>query len=69
MWKFAFCPTFSPYSFVFLIWCLNTVTYLASLIMTIFKYDELNPLVFLGPNLNILNQLGCLNPYETRINW
>jgi len=68
MWKFTFCPTFTPYSFVFLIWIINTLAYLVTLTMTIFG-NGLNPLVFLGPDLGILNDFGALNPYETRTNY
>ena len=50
-------------------WICNSIAYLVSLVLTIVKYDELNPLVFLGPDLRILNDLGCLNPYEVKENF
>ena len=40
MWKFAFCPTFTPMSFIFLIWVLNTIAYLTSLILTAMSSDR-----------------------------
>ena len=70
MWKFAFCPTFTPYSFIFLIWVMNTIAYLVSLILTTTQSDRhMNDLVFLGPDLRTLNALGCLNPWEIHQNY
>ena len=70
MWKFAFCPTFTPASFIFVIWVMNTVAYIAALILTALNEDRsLNNLVFLGPDLRVLNSMGCLNPWEIKENY
>lgn len=52
MWKSVFCPNFTPFSFTFLIWIINTGLYGFLLISTgVGGEYKLNPLVFLGPDL------------------
>ena len=70
MWKFAFCPTFTPMSFIFMVWVMNTIAYIVSLILTATNENRrINDLVFLGPDLKVLNSLGCLNPWEVKENY
>ena len=43
MWKFTFCPQFTMLSFIFVIWVVNTVIYLLTLLTTWIRKDrELN---------------------------
>ena len=51
-------------------WICNTIAFITSLILTGMDSDrELNSRVFLGPDLRVLNSLGCLNPYEIKENY
>ena len=57
-------------SFIFVIWVVNTVIYLATLFTTWVRRDrELNYFVFLGPDLRVLHAWGALDAYEIRYNW
>jgi len=64
MWKSTFCPQFSYASFTFMIFALNTLVYLMSLLMTIGPDRRLNDLVFLGPDLLTLEKWGALDSYK-----
>ena len=70
MWKSTFCPQFTIVSFTFMIWVLNTICYIGTLIMTWVKNDrDLNYYVFLGPDLRVLHTWGALDAYEIRYNY
>lgn len=69
MWKSAFCPQFTCFSFTFIIFAINTVMYLLTLFATWFGSGELNRFVFLGPDLKTLHAWGALDAYEIRYNW
>lgn len=70
MWQTVFCPSFSPLKFTFMIWVVNTCVYIALLTATLVIGDYgLNPNVFLGPDVNLLNTWGCLNQYEIHENY
>lgn len=64
-WKATFCPNFHPYAFPFVVWLVNTIMYLTTLIYSNVvapdptKFDP-NPtnmyrFVFIGPRPGILN--------------
>ena len=70
MWKLTFCPQFTMLSFIFLIWVVNTVMYLLTLLTTWIRKDrELNRWVFLGPDLEVLHAWGALDAYQIRYNF
>ena len=69
MWKSTFCPQFSYFSFTFIIFAINTLMYLLSLLMTTQGDKSLNQYVFLGPDLHTLHKWGALDAYEIRYNW
>ena len=70
MWRSTFCPQFTMLSFIFMIWVLNTVMYIITLIMTAVRTDkDLNGFVFLGPDLEVLHAWGALDAYEIRYNY
>lgn len=69
MWKTTFCPQFTPVSFTFLIWLINTGVYLATLIMMVSPDKELNNSEFLGPDRRTLHAWGALDAYEIRYNY
>ena len=57
-------------SFIFVIWVVNTVIYLATLFTTwIMRDRELNHFVFLGPDLRVLHAWGALDAYQIRFNY
>ena len=64
MWKSTFCPQFTMLSFTFVIWVVNTLMYLATLLLTWVRTDRyLNSWVFLGPDLRILHEWGALDAF------
>ena len=64
MWKFTFCPNFSPNSFTFYLTIVLTIMYIMELVFTFSQSDrELNSNVFLGPDPRTLNTFGAKNPY------
>ena len=69
MWKSTFCPKFTIWSFTFMIWALNTLMYIFTLLMTSQSDKELNEYVFLGPDLRTLHYWGALDAYEIRYNF
>lgn len=70
MWQTTFCPTFSPVSFTFLVWALNSCVYLASVSVTAFWGTySFNNAVFLGPDPYLLDDWGALNRYEIYQNY
>jgi len=69
MWKTTFCPQFSIVSFTFMCWAINTLVYLASLVFMVSPNKELNPAVFLGPDLRTLHAWGALDRFEIKENW
>ena len=69
MWKSTFCPQFSYFSFTFMIFALNTLFYVLTLLMSLGADRELNRNVFLGPDLKTLHTWGALDAYEIRYNW
>ena len=51
-------------SFTFFIWVVNTLMYLATLLLTWVRTDRyLNYWVFLGPDLRILHEWGALDAF------
>ena len=57
-------------SFIFVVWVLNTVFYIATLIMTAVRTGrDLNVSVFLGPDKTVLHAWGALDAYEIRYNY
>lgn len=69
MWKTTFCPKFTPVSFTFLIWLINTGVYLATLIMMVSPNKVLNKWSFLGPDCSTLHAWGALDAYEIHDNY
>ena len=69
MWKSTFCPQFTPVSFTFLAFLVNTGVYAATLCMMISPQKQLNPNVFLGPDLHTLHAWGALDAWEIRYNF
>lgn len=69
MWKSTFCPQFSMFSFTFIIFAINTVMYLLTLLFTLGADYSLNQFVFLGPDLHTLHSFGALDAYEIRYNY
>lgn len=55
-------------SFPFIIWAINTMVYLASMV-TVFIEKDLNNFIFMGPNPRFLNYVQAMNPYEVRYNY
>ena len=69
MWKSTFCPQFTPISFTFIIWVINTSIYVMSVLMMASPGKRFNPLIFLGPDLQTLVNWGALYPWEIRYNY
>jgi len=69
MWKFSFCKKLSFVSFTFIMVTVNTFFWLLTLIMNPIQGYSLNSLVFLGPDLKLLNNWGAKNPYDVQQNY
>ena len=69
MWKSTFCPRFTPFSFTFCIFAVNTTAYFLSLFMAATPSKELNQYVFLGADLETLHKWGALDAYEIHENF
>jgi len=67
-WTATFCPNFSMLAFPFVIWLINTVLYIATLIGARVKLYGLDDRVFLGVKPEFLNNLQANNPWEVRYN-
>lgn len=68
MWKFTFCPQLSLMSFSFFMVILQFFMWILLLTFTGIN-ESLNPLVFLGPSMKVLNSWGACNPYQIQENY
>ena len=65
MLKFTFCPTFSIFTFIFIITFLEILMYLITLCWTMFESGEsLDSSIFLGPSYDVLMKCGAKNDYK-----
>lgn len=69
MWKFTFCPQFRVVSFTFFMVNANLLIWILTLIFSGINYGGMNDLVFLGPDVKLLNKWGAKNPNEMQQNY
>lgn len=69
-WTSTFCPNFNMFSFPFVIWMVNTIVYIGSLIALGFlSAPKMYDFEFLGADPTYMNTLQAMNPFEVRFNY
>ena len=66
MLKFTFCPTFTIFSFIFVITLVDIIVFITSLIATGVKGERMNSENFLGPSTDVLVLFGSNYPYKIK---
>jgi hypothetical protein len=59
MWKYTFCGNFKPDAIPMIFWIIMSVVYITTVALS----EKLNELIFMGPDLIVLNKWGAKNSF------